>query len=136
MKNVKFNINLIALVAMVTMSAASVSTFGFVNENDDKKKDDKKAAKALDFKMKSLDGKPVDLSKYQGKVVMVVNVASKCGLTPQYDALQSMHEKYSKKGLAILGFPCNQFGLQEPGSAADIQSFCEENYGVKFDMFE
>ena len=71
--------------------------------------------------MKSLDGKEVDLSKYQGKVVMVVNVASKCGLTPQYKQLQALHEKYEKDGLVILGFPCNQFRQQEPGTAEEIQ---------------
>src|SRR5262245_37963016 len=76
---------------------------------------------ALGFQMKSLDGKDVDLSQYQGKVVMIVNVASKCGLTPQYEQLQALHEKYADQGLAILGFPCNQFGKQEPGSATEIR---------------
>ena len=80
-------------------------------------KEAKKMSKALSFTMKSLDGKDVDLSKYQGKVVLIVNVASKCGLTPQYEQLQALHEKYSKEGLAILGFPCNQFLSQEPGTA-------------------
>ena len=90
---------------------------------------------ALDFRMNSLDGKQVDLSAYAGKVVMVVNTASKCGLTPQYKDLQALHEKYAKTGLAVLGFPCNQFGHQEPGAAAEIKAFCTENYGVTFDMF-
>lgn len=94
-----------------------------------------KAPAALNFKMKSLAGKEVDLSKYAGKVVLMVNVASECGLTPQYEQLQALHERYSGKGLAILGFPCNQFGKQEPGSALEIQEFCKENYGVKFDLF-
>lgn len=95
--------------------------------------DDK--AKALQFKMKTLDGKEVSLEeKYLGKVVMFVNVASKCGLTPQYEQLQQLHEKYADKGLAIVGVPCNQFGKQEPGTAKEIQSFCQENYGVEFDM--
>ena len=93
------------------------------------------AAPALDFTLKSLDGKEVDLSTYQGKVVMIVNVASKCGLTPQYEQLQDLHEKYSGQGLAILGFPCNQFNGQEPGSAQEIRKFCSANYGVEFDMF-
>ena len=92
-------------------------------------------APALDFTLKSLDGKEVDLSAYQGKVVMIVNVASKCGLTPQYEQLQDLHEKYSGQGLAILGFPCNQFNGQEPGSAQEIRKFCSANYGVEFDMF-
>jgi glutathione peroxidase len=90
---------------------------------------------ALRFTMESLDGKEVDLSKYQGKVVLIVNVASKCGLTPQYEQLQKLHEKYADQGLAILGFPCNQFAGQEPGAAAEIAEFCKKNYGVGFDMF-
>ena len=97
--------------------------------------DTKKVGKALDFKMKTLSGKEVDLGKYQGKVVLVVNVASKCGLTPQYEQLQALHTKYSKKGLAILGFPCNQFREQETGTGEEIREFCRANYGVEFDMF-
>ena len=89
----------------------------------------------LNFQMKSLDGKPVDLSKYQGKVVLIVNVASKCGLTPQYAGLEKLHEKYADKGLAILGFPANEFAGQEPGSDTEISEFCTTKYGVKFDMF-
>lgn len=90
---------------------------------------------ALRFTMDSLDGKPIDLSQYEGKVVLIVNVASKCGLTPQYEQLQKLHEKYADQGLAILGFPCNQFLGQEPGTAAEIAEFCKKNYGVDFDMF-
>lgn len=100
---------------------------------------DEKGAKqvppVLNFTMKSLDGKSVDLSKYQGKVVLMVNVASKCGFTPQYKQLQALHDKYAAKGLAILGFPANDFGKQEPGTNEEIAAFCEKNYGVKFDMF-
>jgi glutathione peroxidase len=92
-------------------------------------------APALNYKMKNIAGKEVDLSQYQGKVLLVVNVASKCGLTPQYNELEALHEKYSDKGLAVLGFPCNQFGKQEPGSEADIAKFCAQDYGVKFDLF-
>ncbi|MEZ6135322.1 MAG: glutathione peroxidase [Pirellulaceae bacterium] len=87
--------------------------------------------------MKTLAGEEVNLAeKYKGKVVLVVNVASKCGLTPQYTELQKLHEKYHDKGLAVVGFPCNQFGKQEPGSSKEIATFCTENYGVTFDMFE
>lgn len=94
-------------------------------------------ASDIDFKMKALDGKEVDLAKkYKGKVLLVVNVASKCGLTPQYKDLQSLHEKYAAKGLCVLGFPCNQFLQQEPGSANEIRQFCTTKYGVQFDMFE
>lgn len=89
----------------------------------------------LDFTVKAIDGKDVDLSKYKGKVVLIVNVASKCGLTPQYTALEGLHEKYADQGLAILGFPCNQFGKQEPGTEKEIAEFCSKTYGVKFDMF-
>ena len=97
--------------------------------------EEKKAPAALAFKMKTLGGKEVSLDQYHGKVVLMVNVASECGLTPQYKQLQGLHEKYSEKGLAVVGFPCNQFGQQEPGTAQQIQKFCKENYGVEFDMF-
>lgn len=99
------------------------------------KSDAKKAGEAISFTMKSLDGKEVDLKSYAGKVVLVVNTASECGLTPQYKELQAIHEKYKDKGLAVLGFPCNQFGKQEPGDAKEISEFCTKNYGVTFDMF-
>ena len=89
----------------------------------------------LDVEMETLDGKRVNLAeKYKGKVVLLVNVASKCGNTKQYKPLEALHEKYAKQGLAIVGVPCNQFGGQEPGSAKDIAEFCEANYGVKFDL--
>jgi glutathione peroxidase len=89
----------------------------------------------LRYKMKSLAGEEVDLAKYAGKVVMIVNVASRCGYTGQYEQLQQLHEKYAGQGLAILGFPCNQFLGQEPGSGEEIAAFCRKNYGVTFDMF-
>jgi glutathione peroxidase len=88
----------------------------------------------LDHKMKTLSGQDVDLGDYKGKVVLIVNVASKCGLTPQYRELEALHEKYGSEGLAIIGIPCNQFGAQEPGTAAEISEFCTTKYGVKFDM--
>ncbi len=90
----------------------------------------------LNYKMKSLAGKDVDLKQYAGKVVLIVNVASRCGLTPQYEGLQGLYDKYKDKGLVILGFPCNQFGKQEPGSADEIAKFCKDNYAVTFDMFD
>ena len=89
----------------------------------------------LGFKMKSLGGQHVDLADYQGAPLLIVNTASKCGHTPQYKQLQKLHEKYSDKGLRVLGFPCNQFRGQEPGDAAAISEFCQKNYGVTFDMF-
>jgi glutathione peroxidase len=82
-----------------------------------------------------LNGKPTSLSAYGGKVVLAVNTASKCGLTPQYEGLQALQDRYSSKGFTVLGFPCNQFFRQEPGSAEDIQTFCSVNYGVTFPMF-
>lgn len=88
-----------------------------------------------DFKAVGLDGNEVDLSQYKGRVLLIVNTASQCGFTPQYAQLEQLHEKYDGKGLSILGFPCNQFGHQEPGDSAEIGSFCEKNFGVKFKMF-
>lgn len=96
---------------------------------------EKQTPAVLAFTMQSIDGEDVDLARYQGKVVMFVNVASKCGNTPQYKLLQQLHEKYHEQGLAILGFPANDFGKQEPGSNEQIAEFCEKNYGVTFDMF-
>jgi glutathione peroxidase len=84
---------------------------------------------------KSLSGAPVSFADYAGKVLLIVNTASKCGFTPQYTGLQKLHEKYHDQGLVVMGFPCNQFGHQEPGGSEDIASFCESNYGVGFPMF-
>ncbi|WP_442845513.1 glutathione peroxidase [Leeuwenhoekiella sp. H156] len=89
-----------------------------------------------DFEAKTLKGESLSMNAYAGKVVVVVNTASKCGLTPQYEGLEKLYEKYKDAGLVILGFPCNQFGKQEPGSAEEIDSFCQVNYGVSFPMFE
>jgi glutathione peroxidase len=89
-----------------------------------------------DFSANSLDGKPVALKDFAGKVLLVVNTASKCGFTPQYEGLEALYEQYRERGLAVLGFPCNQFGAQEPGTAEEIGSFCQKNYGVSFPMFE
>ena len=94
-----------------------------------------KGASIYDFKMKDIDGKEVSLEAFKGKVVLVVNVASKCGLTPQYTQLVELHQKYKDRGLRVLGFPANNFGNQEPGSNASIQTFCVTNYHVEFDMF-
>lgn len=93
-------------------------------------------AEIYDFDAQALDGTPVDLADYRGKVLLIVNVASKCGFTPQYTGLEKLHTEYQNKGLAILGFPCNQFGAQEPGDAEAIASFCSTTYGVSFPMFE
>ena len=92
-------------------------------------------ADIYDFKVEDLSGKPVKLDRYKGKVMLVVNTASKCGYTPQYQGLEELYEKLHGKGLEVLGFPCNQFGEQEPGNAEEIATFCERNYGVTFPMF-
>ncbi len=99
--------------------------------------EDQAAAKppaALNFKVQSLEDKEVDLAQYRGKVVLVVNVASKCGLTPQYKALEAVYQKYKDRGLVILGFPCNQFRGQEPGTAEEIRKFCTSKYNVTFPL--
>jgi glutathione peroxidase len=88
-----------------------------------------------DFSAKTIDGKTRNLADYRGKVALIVNVASECGLTPQYDGLEKLHETYAGRGLAVLGFPANEFGSQEPGTDAQIQTFCTTRFGVKFDMF-
>lgn len=121
MKNVVMSFAAMTLVALVG---------GVVNSEEKKE-----VPAVLNFKMKKLDGKEADLSAYKGKVVLMVNVASRCGLTPQYKELEALHEKFSQKGLAVLGFPANEFGAQEPGTDLEIASFCKDNYNVKFDMF-
>lgn len=88
-----------------------------------------------DFKVNTIDGKETTLEQYKGKVMLIVNVASKCGYTPQYDGLETLYKKYKEQGLVVLGFPCNQFSSQEPGSEAEIQNFCRVNFGVTFPMF-
>ena len=88
-----------------------------------------------DFKATSIDGREVDLADYTGQVVLVVNTASQCGFTPQYAGLQELHDAYADRGFAVLGFPCDQFGNQEPGNEAEIASFCERNFGVTFPLF-
>ena len=88
-----------------------------------------------DFNAKSLSGEDVSLKRYEGKVLLIVNTASKCGFTPQYEGLETLHRELSPRGFAVLGFPCNQFGSQEPGDAKQIADFCESKYDVTFPMF-
>ncbi len=89
-----------------------------------------------DIPLKALDGTPTSLGAHTDRAVLVVNVASKCGLTPQYTALEELHKAYSGQGFSVVGFPCNQFGGQEPGTAEEIQTFCSTSYGVTFPLFE
>ena len=87
-----------------------------------------------DFEARQIDGKDMSLSAYQGQVLLIVNTASKCGFTPQFGGLEELHKAYAGKGVTVLGFPCNQFGSQDPGADAEIASFCQVNYGVSFPM--
>lgn len=94
------------------------------------------AADLQDISLKTIDGKETSLKDYQGKVLLIVNVASECGYTGQYAGMQALYQKYNKDGFTVLGFPCNDFGGQEPGSEADIKTFCSSRYNVTFPMFE
>lgn len=89
-----------------------------------------------EFTATSIDGEAVPLSAYDGQVALIVNTASQCGFTPQLEGLEQLHQQYADRGLAVLGFPCNQFGNQDPGSNEEIGAFCQKNYGVSFQMFE
>ena len=121
--------------SIVAGLASTLAVAALAADKDKKDKEEEKPPAALAFEMKNIKGEKVKLSKYKGKVVLMVNVASKCGLTPQYEQLEALNEKYKEKGLAVLGFPANEFGGQEPGSDKEISEFCSTKYGVKFDMF-
>ncbi len=114
---------------LITMVLAAVSLFGGNNS-------DLKSANILDFKVKDINKQEVNLSEYKGKVLMIVNVASKCGFTKQYAALEKVYEEYKDQGFELLGFPCNDFGGQEPGSNEEIAEFCSLNFGVTFPLFD
>src|SRR5207244_9973861 len=119
----------------ITMKLITAIVLAILAGTQSKPTGSTKVPAALNFTMNSIDGRPVDLSKYQGRVVLMVNVASQCGYTPQYEGLEGLHKKYAAKGLSILGFPANDFGAQEPGTNSEIAQFCKQNYGVEFDMF-
>jgi glutathione peroxidase len=95
-----------------------------------------RAESIYDIKLKDIDGKDTTLAAYKGKALLIVNVASKCGYTPQYKSLEATYQKYKDKGLVVLGFPCNQFGGQEPGTNEEIKQFCSSNYNVTFPLFD
>jgi len=96
---------------------------------------EKKPSSALEFPVEDIDGSPVDLTKYKGEVLLIVNTASQCGLTPQYEGLEAIFEKYKKQGFEVLAFPANEFGKQEPGSNTEIKTFCSSTYRVTFPLF-
>jgi glutathione peroxidase len=114
---------------LYTAAVAALAGFAAVGHAEDKK-----VTSPLDFKLKDIDGKETDLSKYKGKVVLMVNVASECGYTKQYTGLQELHDKYGKDGLVVIGVPSNEFGQQEPGTDEEIKKFCSSKYKVTFPM--
>ena len=116
------------------LSIAAIVTLAMLINTHVGRAEEAKVPAALKFKMKTLAGKEIKLEQYRGHVLLIVNVASECGLTGQYQQLQALHEQYAAQGLRVIGVPCNQFGAQEPGSAKEIQAFCKDNYGVSFDM--
>jgi len=130
---VKLKITLLFLLAGVTVLLYS---FTKSNSKSNPNNNSIMSKSIYDYKVKTIDHKEVSLSEYKGKVLLIVNVASQCGLTPQYKDLQALYEKYHAKGLEILGFPANNFGHQEPGTEEEIKSFCSKNYNVTFPMFE
>lgn len=113
--------NLIAFTALIAIATTP--------------KEDAKPMTVYSFTAKSITGKEVLLSDYKGKILLIVNTASKCGFTPQYEGLEKLQQEYSGRGFTVLGFPCNQFGGQEPGTGAEIQNFCSEQYKVTFPLF-
>lgn len=124
-----------ALALMGCDAGAPKSTPPAEAPTQNAKNQQEKAMNFYDFTMKDISGKDKALSEYRGKVVLVVNVASQCGYTPQYEGLENLYEKYSARGLVVAGFPANDFGAQEPGTDSEIATFCTSKYGVKFPMF-
>ncbi len=128
-------VKIIAVILVVTVVAIAGGAYklGFILNPSPSEPANEKSA--LEFTMRNIDGKDVKLDDYKGKVVMIVNVASKCGYTPQYEGLQALYEKNKDKGFVILGFPANNFMSQEPGTEAEIKEFCSSKYHVTFPMF-
>ncbi|MFY7787913.1 MAG: glutathione peroxidase [Thermoflexibacteraceae bacterium] len=125
----------VALITLVSCIGANDRKSPTTNLTQNARMPEHNLSKTVhDFTLKTIDGKDVSLSAYKGKKILIVNVASQCGYTPQYEELQKFHEKYGDK-VAVLGFPANNFGGQEPGSNEEIATFCKKNYGVSFQMF-
>jgi glutathione peroxidase len=124
-----------ALVGAVVLSIACLSIVKAMSLKSEMPAPESAYTSVYDFTMNDIDGKPVKLDTYKGKVVLIVNVASKCGYTPQYEGLQATYAKYKDRGLVILGFPTNNFGGQEPGTNEEIKQFCSLKYNVTFPMF-
>jgi glutathione peroxidase len=118
----------IALLVLATVPLLLIASFG-------KADDSSKPKDVLDFKLKNIDGKDVNLADYKGDVLLIVNTASQCGYTPQYEGLEAIYEKYNGKGFKVLAFPANEFGQQEPGTDAEIKTFCKSKYNVAFPVF-
>jgi len=127
--NAKSNIRITILALILLMTVFECSN---KNIDDENKLNDS----ITDISVMSMDGEEVNLSDYQGRVLMIVNVASECGNTPQYEQLQEIYKKYNEQGFEILAFPCNDFGGQEPGTNEEIKTFCENNYSVSFRLFD
>ena len=121
---------------MTSLPLLALAAFGCQNVPQKTMDPQTLAPTVYGFKTKDIDGKPVELKKFEGKVLLVVNVASQCGLTPQYKGLQALYAKYKDQGLVVVGFPANDFGNQEPGSEGEIKKFCETTFGVTFPMME
>ena len=124
MSKVIFGLAAIALLMVITVQLKAVGSAHLESEKS-----------VYNFKVKDIDGKDVELKEYKGKVMVVVNVASKCGYTPQYTDLQTIYKEFKEKGVEVLGFPANNYGGQEPGTEADIKEFCTTNFNVTFPMF-
>jgi glutathione peroxidase len=123
----------LSILSVALFIGGLITAYGFVSASIPNAAP--KAKSVLDFTVKNIDGKDVKLKTYKGNVLLIVNTASKCGYTPQYEGLQTIYDEYKSQGFAVLGFPANNFGGQEPGTASEIKEFCETKYKVKFPMF-
>lgn len=129
------NVRTRGLLAAGLMAVIGAAALTPARAHEEKDKGEMASGGVLQFKVKDIDGKDVSLDTYRGKVLLIVNTASKCGYTPQYAGLEELYKKHQADGLVVLGFPCNDFGRQEPGSEAEIKKFCSEKYKVTFPMF-